>query len=395
MGRRRAAEGRRRRASPRRRDGGNEAATRSAGGAAPESTTAPAPPLNASNDPGTSSSRPAASLAVRAAASPPASPSPLRLLPWPPRRGTTGVATTTPSTSPDAMSSATSANAATPGATARHRSTCWSTTAASCTPSARASAARSPAPRFVRNRPGLCASRSSRHPCVQRFCCRQRCSSFDLCADFGVAGGGVGSCSPSQRAASSSASSPTVRSRSVSFLTPRVVRSRFRPIVGSVALESSPFSPPQLFRIRDLHNRSLHLADRNAPRTGGDSGDPRPRRARLRGLRRRRPQTGSLPTTTTTAPTTTGEAFEGTTGPVTGPRRSPRRRCSSAWRSQPRRLRPGRLPVPERVPRLPGRVRRAPAPRGRVGQRRPAGRRRLRGRSDGAGVGLRPVGPGG
>ena len=151
-----------------------------------------------------------------------------------------------------------------------------------------------------------------------------------------------------------------------------------------------------LRRSTSPYNRSLHLADRNAPRTGGDRGDPRPGRVGLRRLGRRRPGASVPSPTTTTAPTTTGEAFEGATGPVTATAPDLRDRAARArGRRRPRRLRPRRLPVPERAPRLPGRVRRSPAPRGRLRQRRPAGRRGVRGRSDGAGVGLRPLGPGG
>lgn len=51
-------------------------------------------------------------------------------------------------------------------------------------------------------------------------------------ADFGVAGSGVGSFSASQRAASSSASIPTLRSRSPSFWAPRLVIGGFRLICG-------------------------------------------------------------------------------------------------------------------------------------------------------------------
>jgi hypothetical protein len=55
-------------------------------------------------------------------------------------------------------------------------------------------------------------------------CCRQRWSVFDFFADFGVGGGGFGSFSASQRPASSSGSTPTLRSRSVSFSTFRRLR---------------------------------------------------------------------------------------------------------------------------------------------------------------------------
>jgi hypothetical protein len=59
-----------------------------------------------------------------------------------------------------------------------------------------------------------------------RCCCcwRQRWSVFDFFADFGTGGGGFGSFSASQRPASSSGSTPTFRSRSVSFSTFRRLR---------------------------------------------------------------------------------------------------------------------------------------------------------------------------
>lgn len=61
---------------------------------------------------------------------------------------------------------------------------------------------------------------------VSSRCClwRQRWSVFDFFADFGTGGGGFGSFSASQRPASSSASTPTFRSRSLSFSTFRRLR---------------------------------------------------------------------------------------------------------------------------------------------------------------------------
>src|SRR5205807_2695109 len=66
--------------------------------------------------------------------------------------------------------------------------------------------------------------------------CRRlnRCSVTDFFADLEARGGGGGSFSPSQRAASSSGSIPTVRSRSLRCSTPRVVSGFFRPIAGSL-----------------------------------------------------------------------------------------------------------------------------------------------------------------
>ena len=100
-----------------------------------------------------------------------------------------------------------------------------------------------------------------------------------LVADFGVAGGGFGSCSPSQRAASSSSSSPTERSRSVSFLTPQIVRSRLRPILASVALESfcarrAVRGPGRRRRARGLHG-DRRCARASPARRAGDPRLPR------------------------------------------------------------------------------------------------------------------------